>query len=146
MAADLDDIVQLAMMRVLQAAPHLREGTGPSTASYLWRTAFSVTIDEIRRRQRRPEQPLGDSAHAEPESPAPDPLRYAEAQQMGAAIRDCVHRLTTTRRPAVVLFLQGHTIRETAERMACSVKKAENLIYRGLTDLRGCLAGKGFTP
>ena len=35
---------------------------------------------------------------------------------------------------------------ETARRLGWTAKKAENLVYRGLKDLRRCLTARGMTP
>jgi RNA polymerase sigma-70 factor (ECF subfamily) len=47
------------------------------------------------------------------------------------------------RRIATTLHLQGHRIREVGDLMGWTEKKAENLIYRGLADLRNCLKSQG---
>ena len=44
---------------------------------------------------------------------------------------------------AVTLHLQGHRGAETARLLGWSAKRAENLIYRGLADLRACLEARG---
>jgi RNA polymerase sigma-70 factor, ECF subfamily len=46
----------------------------------------------------------------------------------------------------VTLYLQGHTVPETARILGWDAKRAENLVYRGLADLRQCLMGKGHRP
>jgi len=65
---------------------------------------------------------------------------------VGRAIRDCLLGLVTPRRLAVTLHLQGHTVPQAAEVLGWDAKRTENLVYRGLADLRVCLARKGVTP
>jgi RNA polymerase sigma-70 factor (ECF subfamily) len=140
-----DDIVQLAMIRLYNLLEReTAEGIGRASASYVWKTAFSVTVDEIRRRSRRPETPLGDdeAAIVVPDA-APDPEQNAMARELGEMIRGCLARLADERRAAVVLHLQGHTVGQVAALLGWSAKRAENLVYRGLADLRRCLASKG---
>ena len=50
------------------------------------------------------------------------------------------------RRLAVTLHLQGHTVPETARILDWAAKQTENLVYRGLADLRECLMAKGLRP
>ena len=47
---------------------------------------------------------------------------------------------------AVVLHLQGHSVPEAARLLNWGNKRTENLVYRGLADLRNCLALKGLEP
>ena len=50
------------------------------------------------------------------------------------------------RRLAVTLHLQGHTVPQAARLLDFSPKQTENLVYRGLADLRACLLAKGIRP
>ena len=50
------------------------------------------------------------------------------------------------RRLAVMLHLQGHPVAEAARILGWTVKRTENLVYRGLADLRHCLICKGHRP
>ena len=76
----------------------------------------------------------------------PDPAERAAAEEIGRAIRACLARLLPNRRLAVTLYLQGHTGPETASILGWSLKRAENMIFRGLADLRACLTRRGITP
>jgi RNA polymerase sigma-70 factor (ECF subfamily) len=75
-----------------------------------------------------------------------NPERSAAAEEIGRGIRDCLAAMKRERRLAVALHLQGHRIAEAARLLDCDEKRAENLVYRGLDDLRRCLAAKGFEP
>jgi RNA polymerase sigma-70 factor (ECF subfamily) len=145
LSAEREDIIQVALMRILKVVPAGERSTTPAT-SYIWKTAFSVTIDEIRRRDRRPEAPLDDSAVATITVNAPSPEDRLVGRELGAAIRDCLQTLPTNRRRGVVLFLLGHAPREVAARLGWSAKKADNLVYRGMNMLRACLSAKGLRP
>jgi RNA polymerase sigma-70 factor (ECF subfamily) len=146
LSADRDDIIQITLLRLHQSAPR-REGNSPLAASYLWKTAYTVMIDEIRRRGRRPEVSLDDTDSALTlVRNDPSPEEVAEARQLGDSIRGCLRELVTDRRAAVVLHLQGHTLREIATLLGWNEKKAENLVYRALADLRACLRMKGKQP
>jgi RNA polymerase sigma-70 factor (ECF subfamily) len=146
LSAERDDIVQVALLRVVKTAT-AREGNEPMAASYIWKAAFSATIDEIRRRDRRPESPLDDDSAVMIQAAAgASPESSAAGRQLGAAIRACLERLPAERRRSVVLFLLGHTVRDVADRFGWDLKRADNLIYRGMAALRTCLAAKGLHP
>jgi RNA polymerase sigma-70 factor (ECF subfamily) len=148
MADRADDLVQVALMRVMEVQ-RKKEGTAELSGFYLKKVAYSAMIDEIRRLRRRQEVSLeGESDEEEaisydPAAPDPDPERSSSGREVGRAIRDCLGRLVAPRRHAVTLNLQGHSVPDIGELMGWTAKKAENLVYRGMSDLRGCLAGKG---
>lgn len=138
-----DDLVQVALMRVLDAQPQ-GEGNAPVAASYLRRAAYSALVDEIRRLRRRQEVPLdADSPADETPVEAPSPEARAAGRELGRAIRECLKRLVAPRRYAVALHLQGHSVPESARILGWAAKRTENLVYRGLADLRSCLVTKG---
>jgi len=148
LTADADDLVQTALLRVLEIR-RKREGEAEFSAFYLRRAAHSSVVDEIRRRRRRAEVPLEPEDGGEPSRPlessfAPDPERMSESRELGRAITECLGRMIRPRKMAVALHLQGHRIKEVGGILGWNEKKAENLIYRGLADLRSCLEDKGF--
>jgi RNA polymerase sigma-70 factor (ECF subfamily) len=129
LAAQREDLVQMALVRLLERPPG--EGTTPRGASYLWRVAYTVIIDEIRRfrrQQRQAEQLPRD------ERGTPGPEARSE-------ILDCLGALQDRRRTAVTLHLEGFRTAEVATALGWTEKQAENLVYRGLADLRACLEG-----
>jgi RNA polymerase sigma-70 factor (ECF subfamily) len=145
LAADSDDLVQTALLRVMEIARR-REGEAEFSSFYLRRAAYSVVVDEIRRRRRRGEVSLEPEAEGEePARPSrePDPEKVSASRELGRAISDCLGHLVRPRRIATTLHLQGHRIREVGDLMGWTEKKAENLIYRGLADLRNCLKSQG---
>lgn len=145
LAGQRDDIVQTATLRVLAAVRERDEEVGDA---YLWRVAYTTTVDEIRRARARSRNEV---ELVDPEPPAAAgggerPDDHAHGRRLADGISDCVGRLAEPRRLAVTLYLQGHGIGETAALLGWEAKRVENLIYRGLADLRGCLTGKGITP
>jgi len=129
LAAHREDLVQMALVRLLERPAG--EGTAARGASYLWRVAYTVVIDEIRRfrRQQRQAEQL-----AAGERGAPGPEARSE-------LLDCLGGLQDRRRTAVTLHLQGFRTVEIATALGWTEKQAENLVYRGLADLRECLEG-----
>ncbi len=141
-----DDVVQTALVK-LMAHLERSEGNPDLSSSYLWRVAYSAVIDEIRRVRRRQEVPLGDEiAVHEPVAQGPDPEASAAARRIGEGILDCLRDMIERRRLAVTLHLQGHTVPEIARLLGWKTKRADNLVYRGLADLRACLEKNGLRP
>ena len=143
-----EDLVQVALMKVLDARGR-NEGLGVLPSSYLYKVAYTTLIDEIRRLRRRPEVPLEegrDGAVASVPTAAGNPEEHLAASEVGAAITQCLSGLAEDRRLAVTLHLQGHTVPQAAALLGWETKRTENLVYRGLADLRQCLEGKGVKP
>jgi RNA polymerase sigma-70 factor, ECF subfamily len=146
LAAQAEDIVQTALMRVLEAANRSGERNPEFTSFYLERAAYFATVDEIRRHRRRMEDPPEEEHLAKaltPEAAGPEAL--AIAREIAAGIGDCLGRLSTHRRLAVTLHLQGHSVPEVAVLLELTIKRTENFLYRGLAELRRCLATKDLT-
>lgn len=139
-----EDIVQLAMIRLARALER-RPQEASIPAAYLRRVAYTATLDEVRRltSRSRAAAPMGRIDAGVDDR---DPARTVEAQQTVHAIRTCVARLIPARREAVMLYLEGNTVNETAEKLGWSPKRTENLVYRGLADLRRALSSRGIHP
>ena len=146
--SNAQDIAQAALLKVMALAG-CGEGERPLSSFYLQRIAHSALVDEIRRRRRRNEVALevvtDDGEAHRPCEPiaAGDPEQDASFSELGSAVRDCLATMTRDRRLAVTLYLQGHSVPEAARILGWAVKRTENLVYRGLADLRQGLAGKG---
>lgn len=141
-----EDLVQTALLKIMEIVK--REGQDTSfNATYLWRTAYSVTLDEIRRLRWKRESPLEEELHeATPGEKAPDPERLASLQQAGEGVRGCLRALLAPRRRAVLLHFLGYSPRDAAVILGKSARQISNLVYRGLGDLRQCLERKGLRP
>lgn len=145
LASETEDIVQNVLIQLVEMARR-RETEIEFSPIYLARAAHGAAVDEIRRRYRRREvdaSGLGDGDFLA--AGTPDPEREMTAQEIGLAIRACLERLVRPRKLAVVLYLHGCSVPELAKRLAWPFKRASNLVYRGLGDLRHCLEGKGIT-
>ena len=143
-----EDLVQVAMMKVLDARGR-NEGLGVLPSSYLYKVAYTTLVDEIRRLRRRPEVSLEEEGHGDGASApiaAGNPEEDLAASEVGEAITRCLSGLGDDRRRAVTLHLQGHTVPQAAALLGWDAKRTENLVYRGLADLRQCLAAKGVKP
>lgn len=146
LADQRDDLVQNAMLRVMDLQDR-SEGKREFSSSYLWKVAHSALIDEIRRHRRRQEVAIEDATPVDlPATHSSSPEETARAREVGDGIRDCLKRMVSTRRAAVTLKLQGHSVPQAAEILGWTPKKTENLVYRGLQDLQDCLSSKGLRP
>ena len=145
LANQRDDIVQSAWLRV---QPHLPpEGNPPLAASYLSKVAYSALVDEIRRLRRLRETELDAVGDLPADGAAGgDPERRAEGRRISDAIRGCLAALVPDRKSATTLHLLGHSVPDVARLMTWNEKRAENLVYRGLADLRKCLLARGVRP
>lgn len=140
-----EDLVQASFLRLMEAM----RSRGPEAsvnATYVWKTAFAVTLDELSRARRRYESPADDDVDSRVDGRAADPESAALTGELGRAIRDCLSRLDAVRRRAAVLRLAGFGHPEAASLLGTSPKQTANLIFRGMEDLRECLRGKGITP
>jgi RNA polymerase sigma-70 factor, ECF subfamily len=145
------DIAQTALAKVVAIVKD-REGDQPLSSFYLHKVAHSALVDEIRRRKRRREvaleivdAPGEQSRQIEPVATG-TPEDDASFRELGAAVRECLGGMKRERRLAVLLYLQDHTVPQAAKILGWAAKRTENLVYRGLADLRACLRSKGHTP
>ncbi len=142
-----DDLVQAGIMAVMRIDER-REEDLALPASYLRKVAYSAVVDEIRRLRARKEV----SFDAVTESRAPtlpgmsDPDRQLAGKQIVQAVRYCLAGLLEPRRHAVTLHLLGYTKPQIALRMGWNRKRASNLVFRGLENLRDCLRRLEVTP
>tara|TARA_B100001989_G_scaffold19771_1_gene12103 strand:- start:26 stop:559 length:534 start_codon:yes stop_codon:yes gene_type:complete len=140
-----DDLIQKAMLRITCAFE--KDQTRTLNRTYLRQVARTVLLDEIRR-QRHRKRVLADTDHVERSGceRAVDPERAAHTRQvLDAAMRLLDERLSEHRAEAVLHHLRGRSVREIADRMDIAPKSAENLVYRGLKDLRDGLRELGLT-
>jgi RNA polymerase sigma factor (sigma-70 family) len=141
-AALREDLVQAALLRVLEIE-RSNEANAVRSSSYLWRVAYSVAVDELRR-LRRSEAVTMRTVEDEP---VPEPVVPPPAQpDLGPALRQCLGRLVEARRLAVVLHLEGFQSEEASRLLGWDRKRVRNLIFRGMDDLRDCLRVKGYEP
>jgi len=141
-----EDVVQNALLRVYNL-DRRAEAPRDLAASYLWKVAYSATVDEMRRVGGRPDEvPLAEVGEPAPSQSDAGPERRAAGRQLGEAITGCLGAMVDARRHAVSLYLFGHNVPQAAKLLGWGRKRVENLVFRGLADLRRCLENKGFHP
>jgi len=145
LASQADDIAQDVLVQLLRKLEKT-EGKADFSSIYLLKAAHGVTVDEIRRRCRRRERTGMEDEMLENAATHPDPEQETLARSLGREIRRCLDTIVPSRRLAVILHLLGCPVPEVSRRLRCSEKSADNRVYRGMKDLRDCLAAKGLQP
>ena len=140
---DEEDIVQCAMLKVLHA---MSRDEPPSLSSgYLFHVARSAVVDEIRRSARSrtvhvPNEVFDAASAPDPTAPPPEVLGNA----LDAAVAHCLREMNPSRRSAVALYLEGRRPTEIAAELGSNRKRADNLAYRGIQQLRARLTELGW--
>ena len=132
---ELDDLQQLGSLRLLAA---VRRGQREFNASYLHRVARSVVIDRLRR--GRPED--GSMWLEELAVSTRTPEDAATSAEVRRALDAALRSLSADRHTAVVLRLAGHSVPEIGRSQQWTTKRAENLVYRGMAEVRQRLVGQ----
>jgi len=145
LAAQADDIAQDVLLQLLKKLEKDEVKTTFSSI-YLLKAAHGMTVDEIRRRNRRRELTGMGDVMLEEKRLAPNPELETMGRSLGHEIRRCLEGIIPARRVALTLHLLGCPVPEVARRIGCPEKSADNRVYRGLKNLRECLAEKGFKP
>jgi RNA polymerase sigma factor (sigma-70 family) len=147
---DVEQEVRLKLWKVLSNRTEIDH-----FPSYVYRVAYSVAIDHLRRVDVRPEDQFfsgesdetGDAQTGElervPDGSTVAPDRLAACREAAAAVGAEIERLSEKRRQAVKLYLLGMNHVEISTTTGWSESVARNHLYRGLTDLREALAARG---
>ena len=142
LADQYEDLVQAAVLRVVKILA--AEEKNPPASSYLWKVAYSAVMDEIRRRRRNREVPVDQAVLAETAA-SPSGGRHAPGE-LRTEILKGLNVLEEPRRRAVVLYLYGFSLRDSARMLGWTTKRVDNERYRGLNVLRRFLDERGYRP
>ena len=145
LAGQSEDLVQNACLRVVQIWDKSEEPAALGS-SYLWQVAHSAVMDEIRQRRRHRDVAMDDPGTSEPSSGAPSPEQASSAAELRAAIETGVRRLKDSRRAAVLLYLYGFSLEDSARSLGWTRKRVDNQRYQGLAELRAYLKRRGVEP
>ncbi len=133
--------MQTSVVRILE---RVRDGGGADfNATYLWKTAYTVVLDEVRRVRHKYERAFNEDDDVPRTPPLHDPERRTLAREVVDMVRDCLSGLSADRRRAVQLRLAGLSHAEVAALLASDEKRTANLLFRGFDELRACLRAKG---
>jgi RNA polymerase sigma-70 factor (ECF subfamily) len=133
-AADAEEIVQEALLRVWVNAPRWR----PVAAFRTWLYRMVVNLS-LNRRRHAPFVPI--EAAGDPVDPADDPRAAMENAEIDRRLAAAVAALSARQRAAVTLtYGEGLSNAETATVMGTSVSGVETLLVRARRSLRATLA------
>jgi RNA polymerase sigma-70 factor (ECF subfamily) len=135
--ADAQDLVQDVLLRVRNGLKSYRPG---SMEAWLSRITTNAFLDEVRRRKRRPVEPLPDEAdRVLPGAEAAD--AEFETTHLPEDLQAAIARLAPEYRAAVVLSdVAGLPYNDVAEALGIPVGTVRSRIHRGRAQLREELA------
>ena len=141
-----EDLAQEAFARVF-AKRHAYEPSG-KFSTWLWRIALNLCHDDIRRRQRRPEWSLEETADGEGEvshaaeliGEAPSPAEAVAALEQAEIVRRALLQLPEIYRTVIVLrHYEGLKFGEIAEVLGIPDGTVKSRMSEGLSRLAGLL-------
>lgn len=138
-----EEIVQKSAIKLWKMLEKGTKKRSDLTRTYLWRVVYSVFIDDLRLEKRRREESFEPEAHDAPAAEAAGPEAIAVGRELGRRIQAALRQLNEDRRRAVTLRLEGHPVREIAAILGYGYKNTDNLVYRGLEQLRELLGRDG---
>jgi RNA polymerase sigma-70 factor (ECF subfamily) len=136
-AADRDDLFQSVFLKIHRAASQYR----PELPSHPW--IFTVVANEVRsylRRRRVRELVFGAPPPREPEDPAPDGERAAEARETVVWLEQEIRRLPLAQREALVLASLESPLAEIATALGMPVNTVKTHLRRARLALAEKLA------
>lgn len=134
--ADAQDLVQDVLLRVRRGLATYRPG---SLEAWLSRITTNVFLDEVRRRKRRPTQPLPEEPDAALAG-ADDVESALAAATLSEEIQSALASLAEDFRVAVVLCdVVGMRYGEIADHVGAPVGTVRSRIHRGRAQLRQAL-------
>lgn len=132
----MDDVLQDVYLRAYRALPSFRGEAAPGT--WLYRIAYNVCIDELRRRQRQPRVPL-DQMHEEPH----DGVDPGDLAAMRGDVASALGELPIDQRAAVLLVdVHGFDYARAGEILGVPAGTVGSRVSRARATLRLSLGGK----
>lgn len=129
--AEAEDIAQETMLRFSRKAPDWQPD-GPKVRTWLYRVARNLCID--RQRARRPEYPIEDAEDFAVVDIQPHLDGRLDARRVvHKALADLPDRQQVV---LILVYYQGHTVREAANMLEISEHAAESLLARARRTMR----------
>jgi len=136
-AAEAEDVVQEAMLRLWQIAPRWQSG-GAQPSTWVYRVTVNLATDRLRRRRS-----VALDAVAEPADETPAPFEVLLEADRALALEAALAQLPDRQRQAVVLrHLEGMPNPEIAEVMGVGIEAVESLTARGKRRLAELLSAR----
>ena len=130
-AADAEDVVQEAFLRVWRRADRFQPTAAPFSA-WLNRVVVNLCLDRLRK-----PTPLPLEAAPELGDPAPDGFALLAAADQGKMVSAAILDLPERQRLALMLcYYEGHSNAEAAQLLSVTVSAVESLLIRARRTLR----------
>lgn len=132
-----DDLLQEISVAVWKALPAWRGDAALRT--FLARVAHNRAIDHLARERRAQGEELDESLP----DPGHDPVQHAHVRQRRDDLLAAVRRLPLGQRQAVVLALEGFSLREIGDALALEENTVAQRLSRARRQLQQWLGGEG---
>ncbi|MBD3367429.1 MAG: sigma-70 family RNA polymerase sigma factor [Candidatus Eisenbacteria bacterium] len=134
--ADMEELFEEAVFKLLRRDGRaLRSWRGQcKLETWIYRIVRNVCVDALRRRSRRPD---GEELDAEPGRSVAAPDR-TERADLRMSLEQAIERSLSPREALAVrlIYFEGFTYREVAERLDTTVGAMSGLVYRALAKLK----------
>jgi RNA polymerase sigma-70 factor (ECF subfamily) len=140
---DPDSAADSTQDAFIAAYRRLETYRGGSFRAWLLRIVTNACYDELRRRKRRPAQPLADDDGDEnapiPDN-APSPEQVAQQSELSRAIQSCIESLGARQRTVLILSdIQGFSYDEIAATLGINLGTVKSRLSRARVAVRDCL-------
>jgi RNA polymerase sigma-70 factor (ECF subfamily) len=139
---DAEDVVQESFFRAYRQLRNFDERAAFGT--WLYRIAVNCSLDVVRARKRRSEQPPAEPDEQDPvaelPSSEPGPERAAIGSELRGRMNAAMKRLSPIERSAFVLrHFEGMRIEEVSRALGCQPGAAKHSVFRAVQKLRRAL-------
>ncbi len=139
-AAEAEDVVQEAMLRLWKIAPDWRPGEA-KVSTWAYRVVVNLCTDRLRARKTRAQVAI--DAVAEPEADLASAVEQMTDAARALALQDALGALPDRQRQAVVLrHIEGMSNPDIATIMDIGIEAVESLTARGKRALTAALQGR----
>jgi RNA polymerase sigma-70 factor (ECF subfamily) len=142
--ADAEDVVQEVCVRAYAHLPTLRALEQPR--GWLFKIAYRVFVDGVRRRARSPVRATAEDFDATRCSDAPSPDESLEGELAERRLLAALARLDTEQRALLALQVEGYSLLELQVITSLSTDVLKARLYRARVRLGKLLAARGQPP
>lgn len=137
---DLEEAVADTFIKLWQNSQSFRPENGSSLKSYLYAIARNTCIDILRKKQKALPVPLEEITIAAPVNIENDYIRKNMEDTLHQVLKDMKE---PDRSIFLLRYFYCEPIKSIAEKMNCSAKKVENILFRRRAGLEAALKERG---
>ncbi len=139
-AEDVEEVTQEVYMAAVTGIQGLRAGDEAGLYGWLYQIARNKVADHLRRRYRRPVEPLDDTLPLADPDPTPEDIAEVEAER--ALVRSALDQLTPDQREVLLCkYVMDYSNDQTARQVGKNVNSVNQLHHRALASLARLLGG-----